>query len=550
MDRARRFIGLCLILVIAATAQAGDTQRYWVYFRDKGIPADQELAALQHVENSLTPRNLARRQKSMPQIVDEYDLPLCSEYVNEVVTSGAGVRCGSKWLNAVSVEANATQLERIRNLRAVRSVEPFRLTLTAEVPPPRQPMQVLDDPNYGLSLTQNEICHVPELHALGYTGHGVMICFLDTGYQLAHRAFQQMNVLHTFDFIHGDTIVHDRAGLDSLGQQNHGTATLSACGGFRDSVLVGPAYGALFLLAKTEIVPVEIRVEEDNYVAALEWADSLGADITSSSLGYIAWYTFSDLDGHTAVTTRGLEVAATHGILCVTAAGNERGSDWGHIVTPADADSILAVGAVDDSLAIAAFSSPGPTFDGRIKPDVCAPGVTVFCAMADSNDGYWYLGGTSLATPLVSGLAALVMEAHPDWTAQQVRAAIRNTASTASDPNNDFGWGIVNGLAAINYDVSARPHSTPLPRSRILLSAFPNPVNGTAVITLQLPMEQEGRLVLYDLLGREAMVWPQRNWIAGENRVTLGTGWIPSGEYFARFVGSSGDAAKRIVIVK
>ena len=285
----------------------------------------------------------------------------------------------------------------------------------------------------------------------------------------------------------------------------HGSACLSTCGGYRDSVLIGPAYGATFLLAKTKWVPTETPPEEDNYVAALEWADSIGTDITSSSLGYIDWYTFQDLDGHTATTTRGVEVAASHGILCVTAAGNERSSDWGHLVCPADADSILAVGAVDSFRTIAGFSSPGPTFDGRIKPDICAMGVDVFCANIEVNNTYFRLSGTSLSTPIISGLAALVMEAHPDWTAQQVRTALKMTASQAQNPDNDFGWGIADGVAAVDYvfDDAVGPARDPLPRSTILLSSYPNPVNGTAVIRLVIPSDAVGDLVLYNILGRE-----------------------------------------------
>jgi subtilisin family serine protease len=310
------------------------------------------------------------------------------------------------------------------------------------------------------------------------------------------------------------------------------------------------------LVAKTEWVATETQQEEDNYVAGLEWADSLGARITTSSLGYIGdapnfWYQFSELDGHTAVTTRGLEMAASRGILCVTAAGNENGSPWNHIVTPADADSILAVGAVDSAGIIAGFSSRGPTADGRIKPDVCAQGVATFCANADAINAYAEWSGTSLATPIVAGIAALIMEAHPDWTAQMVREAIRNTASQHESPNNDYGWGIVDALAATDYFQNAGDIPSPeIPRSAILLSAYPNPVNGSGSVRLVLPNESVGTLALFDVLGRQVYVWPRAQWTAGENRMSFEASEFPTGVYLAKFAGRTGNAVVKILVLK
>ena len=354
----------------------------------------------------------------------------------------------------------------------------------------------------------------------------------------------------TYDFIFGDSIVADQAGQDSAGQDFHGTAVLSAMAGFRDSVLIGPAYGADLLVAKTEWVPTETPPEEDNYVAALEWADSLGVRITSSSLGYIDWYTPNDLDGHTAVTTIAVNVAVSRGILVVTAAGNEGGSEWHFVVTPADADSILAVGAVSNEGSLVGFSSRGPTADGRIKPDVCAMGADVFCAQADSND-YFVLSGTSLATPIVAGCAALIMEAHPDWTAQMVRTAIMNTASNHETPDNDYGWGIVNAEAAADFvfDGAGEP-SRGVPMSPVLISSYPNPVNGAATIQLTLSKESTGKLTLFDLLGRAVEAWPRDKWSAGTNRVRLETERLATGIYLARFEGDAGRAVQKVIVLK
>ncbi len=278
------------------------------------------------------------------------------------------------------------------------------------------------------------------------------MCLLDTGFFTDHEALVDQSVVAEWDFINNDPETQNEPG-DDEDQHNHGTYTFSALGGAHDGDLYGPAYGASFLIGKTESIEMEEPIEEDWYVAGLEWADSLGAQIVSTSLGYLDWYEFEDLDGNTTVTAIGIDIAVSHGIICVTAAGNERESAWGHIITPSDADSVIAVGAVNSEGIIASFSSPGPTADGRIKPEVCARGVGTWCATPwNGISGYYGIGGTSLSTPLVGGSCALILEAHPDWTPIMVKKALMGTGCCVSAPNNDYGWGIIDVLAAINYN--------------------------------------------------------------------------------------------------
>ena len=554
--------GVITLLALSTAYAVDGTSRYWVYFRDKNLTPGERQSALVRAEQTLTARARARREKNHVALAEDSDLPVSESYVDQVRASGVHVRTVSPWFNAVSVEATPDQMQMIGRMPCVQRVDEFHLVKAGSDPQSaRGPRRQLDDPNYGPSRMQYALSHIPELHHRGLSGRGVMICFLDSGFELYHHAFDSMNVVAKYDFIHGDTTVQDIAGQDSAGQSSHGTGTLSVCGGYREGSLVGPAYHSDYLCAKTEWVPTETQVEEDNYVAALHWADSIGTDITSSSLGYIGpdssnlWYTFAQLDGHTATTTRGLEFAASHGILCVTAAGNERNDfwfpNWHHIVTPADADSILAVGAVDSFGVITGFSSPGPTGDGRIKPDISAMGLDVYWAQAYTLDNYGYAAGTSLSTPIVAGAAALVMEAHPTWTAQQVRHAMMSTASDAQDPNNDYGWGLMDAEAAADFVIDDVPGGRQaVPRSTVLLSAFPNPVNGVATFTLTLPSDGTGKLVLYDVLGREAYAWQQSKWSAGEQRVALNTAGFVSGIYFARFEGSAGSAIQKMVILK
>ena len=195
---------------------------------------------------------------------------------------------------------------------------------------------------------------------------------------------------------------------------------------------------------------MEQPIEEDNWVAGMEWADSIGAGVISSSLAYIDWYSYFDMDGNTAVTTIAADMAAQLGIVVCNSMANA-GPGSGTLHAPADADSIVACGAVYSDGEIASFSSRGPSSDGRTKPEVCAQGVSTRCASASSPTSYTYANGTSLSTPLIGGVAAVILSAHPDWTPMQVREALMMSADNALSPDNNYGWGIPDILAAIQY---------------------------------------------------------------------------------------------------
>jgi hypothetical protein len=273
---------------------------------------------------------------------------------------------------------------------------------------------------------------------------------LDSGFYLDHEIFDSLNVIAAYDFVNQDTIVSNEVG-DPSNQHNHGTQVLSVLAGFKPETMIGSAYGAEFLLGKTEDISGEYHSEEDNYIEGLEWGESLGADIVSSSIGYIAWYTQDDLDGQTAAITKAVNIAIELGMVVVTAVGN---SGTSGIVAPADAFDVISCGAVDENGLIWNNSSQGPTADGRIKPEVCALGMGTFTAQANSTTSYGSGTGTSMSTPLVSGVCALLLEAHPDWNPIQVRNAILNSAHLAGNMDNAYGWGIVNADAALNYGFS------------------------------------------------------------------------------------------------
>jgi subtilisin family serine protease len=313
--------------------------------------------------------------------------------------------------------------------------------------------------DYGASWRQCEQIGVTTLHRLGYSGRGVLVCLLDGGFYPGHEAFAGARVVATRDFVERDQSVGydpDRPGdpYNTVEMEHHGTYTFSALGGFASGALVGPAYRAQFALGRTEIVESETRAEEDTYVEGLEWADSLGADVVSTSLGYLDFYDppFSyrpeDLDGRTAVTSLAAALLVRRGVVLVTAMGNG-GPGPSTLVTPADAESVVAVGAVDSGGEVAGFSSRGPNAHGVIKPDVCARGVGTACASASARSAYTSVNGTSLATPLIGGLVALLLEAHPDWTPRQLQESLHRSGDQAREPDDARGWGIPDGLVAL-----------------------------------------------------------------------------------------------------
>jgi len=449
----------------------------WVYFRDKGARGEALAAALAEAEAALPPHAAWRREKmraagagvgkrgadGRARLVDVGDLPVAPRHLAAVAATGAAPRRVSRWLNAASFDATPDQVRLIAALSSVARIDLVaKFRRTPPLPADRWPAKsapgaagpagaaAIDTAAYGASFAALAQIDVPAVHAAGYTGAGVVIGMLDTGFKTTHEALDQIPVLGRWDFVNNDPVVADEAG-DPTGAQNHGTYTLSALMGYAPGHLVGPAYGAVVALAKTEDISVEVPVEEDNWVAGLEWLDTFGVDVVSSSLGYFDWYTFADLDGDTAVTTRAADLAAARGIVVCASAGNERTSAWGHILAPADGDTVLAVGGVNLDGTIAYFSSPGPTADGRIKPDFCALGVGVAAASPTLDTGYVVVSGTSLSCPLAAGVAALLLQRAPGLTPWQVREALRGTASRATTPDNDFGWGILDAAAALDW---------------------------------------------------------------------------------------------------
>jgi hypothetical protein len=366
--------------------------------------------------------------------------------VDAVAATGARLRTVSRYLGAVSVNATLSSLERLSRLPGVAGLDLVGGGMRREPPIPKGTAWPTDTLDYGGSEPFLEQIQIVDIHGLGFTGRGVLVGMLDTGFYRGHVALDELDVQGEWDFIHDDGCTQNEAGQDVSNQHNHGTSTLSVVGAWDPGRMIGAAPGASFLLGKTEEVSSETPVEEDYWVEGLEWAEAEGADVVSSSLGYIDWYDYDDLDGQTAVTTRAARVAARKGVVLCNSMGNE-GLGPGSLIAPADAESILAVGAVSLSGTRAGFSSTGPTADGRVKPDVMACGVSVWAA-TPSDSSYTWASGTSMAAPLVAGAVAVLLEARPTWTPVELMDAIRTTATRAAAPDNYYGWGVVQALSA------------------------------------------------------------------------------------------------------
>jgi subtilisin family serine protease len=439
-----------------------DVHLAWVFLADKG-----EVSARAHepARSLATPRALARRalRGSLASPTPVEDLPLRRDYVAAVSQRALRVRHELRWLNALSVAATADGLREIGALPFVTRLDLVRRFRRA--PEPLVPWEEARSSatagatrvgaiDYGTSLGQLQQIGVPAVHDLGLHGEGVVVALFDSGFDtLAHQAFETTSILAMHDFVNGDDDVGD--GTD-LGKGSHGTATLSVLGGYRPGQLVGPAFAASFLLAKTENTESETPAEEDNWAAAAEWAEALGADVVSSSLSYLdfdqghASYTPAEMDGRTAISTRAAELLAAHGVVVVNSASNSGfNAEHNTLGAPADGARVIAAAAVGPTGQRASFSSVGPSADGRIKPDLAAQGQAVKVAASGVLDAYRSTSGTSFSCPLIAGVAALVLQAHPDYTVDEVIAVLKATASQAAAPDNLLGWGIVDAFAAV-----------------------------------------------------------------------------------------------------
>lgn len=565
-----------LLAVLPGASSHAQQQRFWVTFRDRGEQTDRSLSDPRSL--GITERALWRRGKVLParKLVDELDLPVNPSYIRQLRAAGITIRSTSRWFNAVSAEIAGEQHAALLKLQCVASIEPVRVffraqpePVSAPAPEPLRKLQGSTALDYGSSLTQLSNINVVEVHSAGVTGAGVIIGMLDDGFnqRTVHPVLKNIKVIAEYDFVQRDSNTSRSPG-EYISQGNHGAGTLSVAGGFASGSLIGAAYGASFILGKTEVDSVEKQFEEDLYVEGLEWAERLGADVVSTSLGYDDWYTYPNFDGKTAITSKAARIAARKGVLLVVAMGNEgnyqggKTGTTGTMIAPADADSIVSVGAVSSSRRLASFSSTGPTADGRVKPEVVAQGVSVYSMYGES--GYRFGDGTSFATPLTAGVAALILSAHPTLTPMQVRDRLMLTARALYDtslgmvsrPNNFYGWGMVDAVKAVDISGSGVPGEKLLPGQIVLRQNYPNPFNGSTTVLVEAATEGTIELSIYNLLGQRV-----RRLYAGKTRI--GTNYfqwtnalddtgtpVAAGVYLCRLSAPGSISSQKILYIK
>jgi len=512
----------------------------WVYFQNKDGSSNLEL------DNR---RKNNRSNIGLSAEASFYDLAISPNYIDQLNGLGIHIINQSRWLNAVSVLVNPDQLYILNELTFVKKLAPvFQLhrkkpTLNGEI---SMPMINRDgDLDYGYAQDQIEQINVHTAHENGYYGQGVRVLVMDTGFDLSHSVFDSLTLIAQHDFINNDDFTGNETDDENYYNQDfHGTAVLSVMAANQPGSLIGPAFKSEYLLAKTEMVEQEIQAEEDNYVAGLEWGEENGAQVVSTSLGYLDWYTYEDLDGNTVVTTNAIDIAVRLGLTCVTAAGNEGNSSWYYIIAPADADSVISVGAVNVNDVLATFSSHGPTYDGRIKPEVCARGVSTWGVDPGTN-GFRTLNGTSLATPLVAGAVAVIISAQPNWTPMTLRSALLMSADHHSNPNNSFGYGIINTWGTINFPISSTKEM-----GFVIISTYPNPFNPMTTIKFSVDGMQYISIQIIDITGRIVDILANEMKEPGMYEIQWDASNQPSGIYYVRLQSEQSSDTHKILYLK
>ena len=442
---------LLLFVVVQQPVFSQKINKYWVEFSDKN---NSPYCSCRPAE-FLSARALERRARASIEVV-ENDLPVNPGYLKQLKTSGVQIHNTSRWLNAAAIMADSSAAVKIGKLPFVKSVHYLGPHLKYRNPPNRPvkkraplksdpAIQGADIPIWGYATQQNQLLGIPVLHSAGHRGEGIWVAVMDGGFTNADTIPMFDSVALKGRLFPGWDFVERDAGIFEGAQ--HGTSVLSVMAANLPGYFVGTAPDASYFLLKTEDTGGEYPIEEANWVAGAEWADSIGVNIINASLGYTSFndntlsHQYADLNGRTAIGSRGAAIAASKGMIVCNSAGNEGDGTWRYIGVPADAPGLIAVGAVDSEGQRAGFSSFGPTPDGRIKPDLMAPGDQVIVA-GNVGIALGISSGTSLASPMLVGAMASLWSAFPEKTAEEILDAVFASADQAAKPNNERGYGL------------------------------------------------------------------------------------------------------------
>lgn len=499
------------LFAISTCVSAMAYDKYWIVFKDKnGTPY-----TVNNPSAFLSQRAIQRRiNQNIPIVYN--DLPVTPIYVQLVLATGnVNLRYTSRWFNAISIQTtDANALAAISALPFVQSVQPvmrykrpnddyietFHNLSNAKQASPDKNKELLAY-NYGPSFNQINMIGGDCMHFMGYSGEGMVIAVLDAGFYkvdslpVFDSLWANQQILGTRDFVTGDTMVFE--------DHWHGTMVLSCMGGYLSGQIVGTAPKASYWLLRTEDADTEYLVEEDNWVAGAEFADSVGADILNTSLGYTTFddnsmnHSYQDMDGNTCRISVASDIAVSKGMFAVCSAGNSGASAWYHIGAPADADSALTVGAVDAGGVITNFSSRGPSADGDIKPNVCAQGRDAI--VSSMGGGIQTANGTSFSSPITCGAVACLWQANPTMINMEIYDAIIKSAHKYNFPDDSlYGYGIPDFCMA-NIILSQSKTINPVENTHV----YPNPFNKSFSFVLESVTNQMVILELRDISGKK-----------------------------------------------
>ena len=483
------------------------------------------------------------------------DIPVNPSYVEGVAATGATILNKTKWLNGVTIyTADSSVLNAIEALPYVSGIMMPQKGGNNTMPERsgfkkpffahelyNQSLAGKDirsgssrEYNYGPSYNQIAMLNGDQLHDMGYRGQGMVIAQLDAGFlnvntlAVFDSLWDNNQILGTHDFVKGGSVTFD--------EHFHGAMVLSTMGGNYPGELIGTAPKASYWLLRSEDGASENIIEEFNWVSAAEFADSVGADIINSSLGYTQFddpkydHTYADMDGNTCPSTIGADMAASKGILVCNSLGNEGYSSWYYLSAPSDGDSVCGVGAVDADGNYAFISSHGPSYDGRVKPDLATQGEGDW--VVDPFTGQFTQGsGTSFSSPVLAGISACLWQANPGKNNMQILQAMKESASQYNNPDDELGYGIPDMIAAKNILTIVESHN----KSPEYLNVYPNPFINRIRVDLKQDNYSEGEFTISDLTGKQLI---SQKISAGQGReITISSlDRLPEGIYMAKAI--------------